>query len=389
MTPYTDLLYVGIALYAVVPAVALGLAGRLRWPWVLATTVAMFVVQLALVPGRTTAIAWHSLAAGTAWTIWQWGWARIALSWRGNRRRGLVWVKVGAALAPLLVLKFVPGASAWGVIGFLGISYVTFRAVDVQLAVHDGLVTSLPLSRYLAYVLFFPTLSAGPIDRYRRFERDLAAPPSREEYLTLLDEAVHRFFIGLLLKYVLAVAIRRWWLDPVTDGQGVWATISYMYAYSAYLYCDFAGYSAFAESLSRILGIRTPANFNQPWRARDLAEFWTRWHISLSFWLRDQVYMRFLMAALKRKWFASRAVASAIALALTFGAMGVWHGTALHFVAYGFYHAAMLIALEWWRRRRPRSAAEADTRVLPRVGAMLLTGHVAAFGFLIFSGRLF
>lgn len=389
MTPYTDLLYLGLAMYVVVPAVALGLAGRLRWSWVLVSAVAMFVVQLALTPGRTTAVAWQPLAAGVAWTLWQWGWARAALAWRGSARRWLVWVKVGAALAPLLALKFVPGAAEWGILGFIGISYVTFRAVDVQLAVHDGLVTTLPLPHYLAYVLFFPTLSAGPIDRYRRFLRDLEAPPTREEYRTLLDEAVHRFFIGLLLKYVLAAAVRRWWLDPVSAQDDIWSTVSYMYAYTAYLYCDFAGYSAFAESLSRVFGIRTPANFDQPWRARDLAEFWTRWHISLSSWLRDQVYMRFLMTAIKRKWFASRAVASAIALVLTFGVMGIWHGTALHFVAYGLYHAALLILLEWWRRRRPRAKAGVDARALPRLGAMLLTGHAAAFGFLIFSGRLF
>lgn len=389
MTPYTDLLFGGLALYVVLPAIALGMAGRLRWSWVLPSTLAMFVVQLALTPGRTTAVAWHAVAAGAGWTLWQWAWAQVALRLRGDARRWRVWCLVGMALAPLLLLKFSAAAGVHQLVGFLGISYVTFRAVDVQLAIHDGLVTTLPVSRYLAFVLFFPTISAGPIDRYRRFVKDLETPPTRQAYRALLDEAVHRAFIGVLLKFVLAAAVRRWWLEPLTDQRGAWATLSYMYAYSAYLYCDFAGYSAFAESLSRVFGIRTPANFNQPWRARDLNEFWNRWHISLSSFLRDHVYMRFVMAARRRDWFRSRAIVSAIGLVLTFGAMGVWHGTARHFVMYGLYHAVLLIALEWWRRRHPRNQADADARLLPRLAAMVLTAHAAAFGFLIFSGRLF
>ena len=80
-------------------------------------------------------------------------------------------------------------------------------------------------------------------------------------------------------------------------------TLSYMYAYSLYLFFDFAGYSAFAIGFSYLLGVHTPENFNRPFLSRNIKEFWTRWHITLSFWFRDFIYMRFLLTAFKKKWF--------------------------------------------------------------------------------------
>ncbi len=393
MTPYADFLFFGLALYWVIPAIALGLAGRLSWHWVVFSTLAMGVLQMALpavVAGHTW---WVPVAAAAGWTMWQWGVARTFLALRSKTRPWLVWIAVLGTLVPLLALKLVPSSPFGGVMHIIGLSYVTFRALDVVLAVFDGLVTELAAPSYLAYVLFFPTLSAGPIDRYRRFVKDFAQRPSGAEYLQLLDEAVHGFFIGVLYKFVLAVVVRRWWLDPLTGTHGIANTVSYMYAYSAYLFFDFAGYSSFAVAFSKIFGVRSPENFNQPWRARDLADFWSRWHMSLSTWLRDQVYMRFFMAARRRNWFTSKHVTSAVGLLISFGVMGLWHGIALHYVVYGLFHAVLLIALEGWRRghpiRRP-AGGESDARVSVRdVLGTLLTLQLACIGFLIFSGRLF
>jgi membrane protein involved in D-alanine export len=260
----------------------------------------------------------------------------------------------------------------------------------VALGIHDGQITELQLRLYLAYVLFFPTLSAGPIDRYRRFVKDLARRRTRDEYVRLLDEAVHAFFMGVLYKFVLAVIVRRWWLDPVTTAHGSRATLSYMYAYSAYLIFDFAGYSAFAIAFSKVFAIRPPENFNQPWRARDLAEFWSRWHISRSTFLRDQVYMRFLMAARRRGWFAGKHAASAAGLLVSFGVMGVWHGAEWHYVVYGLFHGVLLIALEAWRRRHPgRRGGAAAPYTWRDIPASALTLQLVCVSFLNFSGRLF
>lgn len=392
MTPYADFLYFGIALYWVIPAIVLGLMGRLTWHWVLVSTLAMGILQMALPAFVTGERWWVPVAAATGWTVWQWTVATTYL--RVRLRQGAaawsVWTAVTAALLPLLALKFVPASPLGSAMHLIGLSYVSFRAVDVVLGVYDGLITELQLRSYLTYVLFFPTLSAGPIDRYRRFVKDLAQRRTRAEYMQLLDEAVHAFFMGVLYKFVLAVIVRRWWLDPLTSAHGWRATFSYMYAYSAYLFFDFAGYSAFAVSFSKLFAIRSPENFNQPWRARDLAEFWSRWHISLSTFLRDQVYMRFLMAARKRGWFAGKHSASAVALLVSFGVMGVWHGAELHYVVYGLFHGVLLIALEAWRRRHPGRRGGAGAPYTWRdIPSTALTLQLVCVSFLIFSGRLF
>ena len=173
----------------------------------------------------------------------------------------------------------------------------------------------------------------------------------------------------------------------IDGSHGVGATVSFMYAYSAYLFFDFAGYSAFAIGVGRLFGVRTPENFDRPVLAGNIKEFWDRWHISLSWWFRDHVYMRFVLAATKGRWFAGRVTASYLGFLLSFGLMGLWHGVAMHYVAYGLYHAGLLIAHDAYNRRRPRRAVESGWHAR-RIGSVLLTAHAVMFGFLIFSGHL-
>jgi len=388
MTPYADLLFFGLSLYVLIPTIALGVAGRLGWRWVAVATLFMSAAQLFLSSlGDARERVWH-VASVAGFLLWQWLVATAFLRWRRSGKSGGVWWAVIACLLPLLIVKLAPGLGVRGVLAFLGISYVSFRALDVVLAIHDGLAQDIPFAKYLTFLFFFPTLSSGPIDRWRRFRGDLERKPTRTEYVGLLDSAVAAFFQGLLYKFVLAVIVERYWLAPTATRHGALVTLSYMYAYSAYLFFDFAGYSAFAISFSRALGVRTPPNFDKPFLAANIADFWARWHMSLSTFLRDQVYMRFLLANARRRWIASRQKASAIALLLTFGLMGVWHGTAAHYVVYGLYHAFLMIVYEWWHRRRPRKERK-EPSVRRRLAATLLTVHAVCFGFLVFSGRLF
>ena len=138
-------------------------------------------------------------------------------------------------------------------------------------------------------------------------------------------------------------------VDHAATGGGL-TCVSYMYAYTFYLFFDFAGYSAFAIAISYLLGIRTPENFNLPFLAPNIRDFWNRWHISLSFWFRDHIYMRFLLAAAKGKWFKNKHTASYIGLFLTFGIMGVWHGTEWYYILYGIYHASLLCGYDSFAR---------------------------------------
>jgi membrane protein involved in D-alanine export len=172
-----------------------------------------------------------------------------------------------------------PGSQA----GFLGISYITFRALDIVFCLRDNVIAAPGTIDFLMFLFFFPTISAGPIDRYRRFASDWRRKRTRAEFLGDLDGAVHRLFRGFVYKFIVAALIKQHWLEPAARSGSFRALLSYMYAYSFYLFFDFAGYSAFAIALSYLFGVHTPENFRQPFLARNIRDFWNRWHITLSF----------------------------------------------------------------------------------------------------------
>jgi membrane protein involved in D-alanine export len=292
-------------------------------------------------------------------------------------------------LAPLLATRIIILSQPDYPLVFAGLSYVTFRSLDVIIGIQDELILSLPPAQYLTFLLFFPTISSGPIDRYLRFAEDWKHNRSRTEFLSDLDGAVHRIFTGFLYKFILAALIKQYWLDPVSQGMNVFHVGSYMYAYTFYLFFDFAGYSSFAIGFSYLLGIHTPENFNRPFLSRDIRDFWNRWHMSLSSWFRDHIYNRFIFAALKGHWFKNRYTASYLGFMLTMGLMGIWHGTALHYLVYGLYHGILLSVTDWLNRRYKNNRLVNGNGLRWQAASILLTFHLVAFGLLIFSGRLF
>ena len=388
MIPYADFLYFGVLLYVAVPTLLLGLAGRAAWRWTALATAAMLAVQYGGPTRVAPGVAMRELWLVAGYAVFQWGVARGFLALRA---RGASPATFHAALflvvLPLAVAKLVTPLTPALSLGFLGLSYVTLRSLDVIICTQDRLITALPPLQFLVYLFFFPTVSAGPIDRYRRFAGDWARRRGRSEFLQDLDGAVQRLFRGFLYKFVLAALVREYWMDPVAARAGVAATVSYMYAYSAYLFFDFAGYTAFAIGVSYLFGIHTPENFDRPFLARNIREFWNRWNITLSAWLRDHVYMRFVMAATRGRWFRSRAVTSALGLCLAFGLMGLWHGTSANYLLYGLYHGALLSAHEAFTRWNARRRWWGDGP-LWRAAAVLVTVQFVCFGFLLFSGRL-
>ena len=388
MIPYADFLYFGVLLYVVVPTLILGLAGHVSRGWILIATLAMLAVQyggsLRIEPGTEIREIW--IVAGYA--LFEWAVVLGFLRLRARARRR--WPFYGAlflALLPLLVAKYVPLVTPAFQFGFLGISYVTFRTLDVIFCTQDGLITALPPGQLFAFLFFFATISSGPIDRYRRFDADWKRRRERAQFLVDLDGAVDRFFSGFLYKFILAALVKRYWLDPVADQSGFLSTISYMYAYSFYLFFDFAGYTAFAIAVSYLFGIHAPENFDRPFLARNIRDFWNRWNITLSWWLRDHIYMRFVMAALKGRWFKNKYVASYLGLFLAFGLMGLWHGTALHYLLYGLYHGALLSTHEAFGRWNKLHRLWGDGP-LWRAAGVFGTFHCVCFGFLLFSGHL-
>jgi len=388
VTPYANFLYFGILLYPVVPTVLLGLAGRISWRWILLVTLAVLVVQYSETLQIAQSVAIREIWVVAGYTLIEWLIARGLLWVRGQTSRRLpCYVALGLALLPLLAAKFLPLLMPGSLLGFLGLSYITFRSLDVIFGIQDKLIGELPISQYCAYLLFFPTISSGPIDRYRRFAADWKQVRSRGQFLQDLDGCVQRIFTGLLYKFILAFLIKQYWIDPAAKGIGLASTISYMYAYSFYLFFDFAGYSAFAIGLSYLFGIHTPENFKRPFLARNIRDFWNRWHISLSTWLRDHVYMRFVLAATQGRWFGNKHITSYLGFLLSFGLMGLWHGTAAHYLLYGLYHATLIIGHDIFSRWNKARKVWGDGPIWQAAG-IAITFNMVCFGFLLFSGYL-
>jgi membrane protein involved in D-alanine export len=405
MIPYADFFYFGILLYIALPTLLVRRLFGFSRTWVLLATAAMLIVQYATIAHLVPVLApegaifyngspvagglekvrdvWVLIAFG----LFQWGVARAFLTLRTSTP--WYWpfpTALGLTLLPLVAARFLPMAIPGAELGFLGISYVTFRSLDVIFGIRDRLIITLPTDRFVAFLFFFPAISSGPIDRYRRFSQDWDRPHLRAELRKDLDGAVHRIFTGFLYKFIIAASIKTCWIDHL-NGSGFLSNISYLYGYSLYLYFDFAGYSAFAIGVSYLLGIHTPDNFKRPFLAGNIKEFWNRWHISLSTWLRDHVYMRFMLAAAKGRWFTGKYTASYLGYFLTFGLMGLWHGIEPHYLLYGVYHGTLLVGHDLFTRwNKPRRVWGSGP--LWRVTGTLITFHLVCLGFLLFSGRI-
>lgn len=388
MTPYSDFLYFGLMLYPVIPTIILGMFGRINWRWVLSVTALVLIVQfgdtLNVLPKTGVQEIWLVLA----YAVFQWIVSNGFLAIRKRHsNRAIYFLAILLGLLPLAIAKFVPLIAPRTLIGFLGISYVTFRSLDVIINIQDGLITNLPTAQFLVYLFFFPTISSGPIDRFRRFSQDWSHNRTRAEFLLDLDGAVHRLFTGFLYKFILAALIKQYWMDPVAKGNDWLTIVSYMYAYSLYLFFDFAGYSQFAIAFSYLFGIHTPENFNRPFLAGDIRDFWNRWHMTLSTFFRDHIYMRFVIAATKGKWFKDRYLASYLGFFLMFGLMGLWHGTTPNYLLYGMYHACLFTGYDLFQRWNKTRKVWGESRLWHAAG-ILLTFNTVCFGFLIFSGRI-
>ena len=234
---------------------------------------------------------------------------------------------------------------------------------------------------------FFTAVSAGPIDRVKRFCGDIAAAPGREAYLELLRQGVWKLAGGAFGGILLGGLLQAYWLAPLPE-RGLGATLSYMYGYTLFLFCNFAGYSSMAIGTGYLLGVQVPENFRQPFLSVDMKEFWSRWHSTLSTWLRDYVYSRFVLRSLKQRRFRNPRTASYLGYLLTMLAMGLWHGLAPRYLAYGAYHSALMclneaLDLHWkpFKKLKKQGAGQ--------LCCALVTFHLFAFGLLIFSGRLF
>ncbi len=373
-----------------------------------------FAVFLALVLAAHTALltrptAWKAtmLAASYAFYGW-WDWRFLSLIWVSTlvdfvagqalhrssdpgRRRLLLWCSLGTNLGMLGFFKYANffvdsfvdvfadfgitvSATPLSIILPVGISFYTFQTMSYSIDIYRGVLE--PTDRLLDFALFvgfFPQLVAGPIVRARDFLSQLATD-DRSPIDT--GRAIRLILGGLFKKMVLADVLAAQLVDGVfADPGGATGleTLLAVYGYALQIYGDFSGYSDIAIGIALLLGFRFPANFDQPYRALSLQDFWRRWHISLSSWLRDYLYIGLGGSRRGR----ARTVRNLLA---TMVLGGLWHGAGWTFVLWGALHGVGLVVE---RLVSPEPNATVGGR-LGRAIRGLVTFHIVCVGWVFF-----
>ncbi len=255
----------------------------------------------------------------------------------------------------------------------VGISFYTFQTMSYSIDVYRGRIeaTKDPLT-FALYVAFFPQLVAGPIERASHLLPQLSSP--RRIELAQIESGLRLVLWGLVQKCVVADNLGRYVVDPIfdpTSDAGGWILVVGVYAFAFQIFGDFAGYSNIAIGCARILGFDLRKNFDSPYLAVDPSDFWRRWHISLSTWLRDYLYIELG---------GNRTGHTARNLALTMLLGGLWHGASWKFVLWGAYHGLLLALFRIDVVARAWGAMSRGLRVA-------LFFQLTCFGWLIFRAQ--
>lgn len=289
------------------------------------------------------------------------------------------------SLFPLVISRILPILEIDYKFGFLGISYITFKVMQMLVEIKDNMIKEVNFIDYLSFMIFFPTLSSGPIDRSRRFIKDIEKTISKTEYLDNLGKGIEYILQGLVYKIILSQLI----FDKINIiSEATYTTENltiYMYLYGFYLFFDFAGYSLMAVGVSKIFGIDTPMNFNKPFLAKDMKDFWNRWHMSLSHWFRDFVFSRLVFAMFKKKIFKSSLTTAMVAYIVNMTLMGVWHGINFSYLLYGLYHGIILAITEYFQKTK--FYKNNKNKKWFEYSSIFITFNLVMFGFFIFSEK--
>lgn len=228
----------------------------------------------------------------------------------------------------------------------LAISFFTFEFIHYLIDMHRGQIEKHTLQDFMAFVMFFPTMVAGPIKRFQDFVPKMEAAVFSFAHL---QAGLGRMLVGLGKKIIIADSMDLW-IQPLQSvgNLGAASTLDVWVALLAYaikIYADFSGYSDIAIGSARLFGIVVPENFNYPYLRANIADFWRSWHISLTSWITDYIYILSLGGS--RKGF-SRTLLNTI---LAMGVSGIWHGAEWHFMIWGLYHGLLLALHRIYREK--------------------------------------
>ena len=268
-----------------------------------------------------------------------------------------------------------------GIVLPVGISFFTFMGIAYVVDVYRGDFEPVPLSKFAAYLSFFPHLVAGPIVRPGELIPQLETPRDPR----YVDTARAFFLIGtgLFMKVVISNHLASSIVDDVFGAPNQHSSLEVLvgvYAYAVQIYADFFGYTSMAIGLALLLGFRFPQNFDSPYAAVSIRDFWRRWHMTLSRWLRDYVYIPFGGNRGGR-------LLTYRNLMLTMLIGGLWHGAGWTFVAWGAIHGAALVSERWWHERP--GFVERPSTPLRRTWQRFATFHVVCFAWIFFRSDSF
>ena len=384
MNFYVDPAFYVYLLVALVPAAVLGFTGhRIKRYGLAASLVFLLLLFGENWQGMAAFVAFIAIAcAATFWVLRSWQSGEKAL-WKYR-------VALAAVIAPVVIYK-IGAVFDQNLMGFLGISYITFKAVQVIIEVRDDIITEMNFSDYLYFLVFFAPFTSGPIDRSRRFTEDANRVYTPREYGDLLSRGLLLLLVGVVYQMVLGSVFHHFFTPaPLGDGPWWWeigAQVKDAYMYGFYLFFDFAGYSLMAMGVSYCFGIKTPRNFRAPFLATDVRDFWDRWHISLSTWLRDFVFMRLVKSATRRKVFKNRLNTACAGYMANFMLMGAWHGLTLDYLVYGAYYGVLMGATDVYQKKsgfHKRHKKKKWYKVLQ----WFVTINLVMLGMAIFSGQM-
>ena len=313
------------------------------------------------------------------------------------RRKLLLYVSLTVDIGALCVFKYAnffieSAASGLSLFGIkaeamnlsllvpVGISFFVFQSFAYVIDVYRK--DSEPAHSYLdylAFVSFFPTIIAGPILRARQLLPHLRAPLSLDAASG--GQAMFLIAMGLIKKIAIADYLRANLVDRVFDFPERFSSLEVMaavYGYALQIYADFSGYSDIAIGSALLLGFTLPDNFNAPYRAKDLPEFWRRWHITLSTWLRDYVFFSFV----SRRARSSTSLYCGLVVTMLIG--GLWHGPAWTFVLWGLMHGLGLAAVRGFAAFRKRFQRPASNSRWADAASIFITFHFVCFAWIWF-----
>ena len=296
-----------------------------------------------------------------------------------------------------IVVKYTYWAvlSRLGIAAFIGFSFFMFRLLSLYIDLKRNVIKEkINFSDYYNYLTFFPVFLSGPLNRFNKFQEDLTSI----NYNTALQQFNHTYRIvwGTFKKMVLADFLYDFSIDSIniSDLSHIpsYKILISMYIYALVIYLDFSGYSDVAIGVCGLFGINIPENFNNPFKSKNIQEFWNRWHISFMHWLRDYIYYPIQMFILRNKLTKNALLASVVGYMITFLVAGLWHGNQVQYLYYGLYHGICFSIYLAWKMviqktlSQEQKSAYYESKFIA-LASVLITFHYFIFGLIFYTGK--